>query len=729
MNPWRRMAQQMKRRLRRESPEATAARARKLLIATGDEARNRADWPAAIKAYAAALAMDSGDAALHVQHGHALKEDGRAAEAELAYRAAIAVRPNHADAYLHLGHMLKVRGDPAGALDAYAQVLAHAPENVAARQELTAAGAHDRIPRPFFSRGAVASRLAGLEGAVDRTLRELEDWRAASVLPVEAYGMFRDAYGAPPPPPMGDPIGGVTVLVDARTATPAEARVTLHSLLDQRERRWRAVVLASGLIRQHPVASLAAQDSRIVFVGKGADAGPGAAGEEPAATLLISAGTHLDLDALGWLRYALDRTGAPAVRCDHDHYRLHWRRGLVHLDPALQSPAVSPEPWAAPAAVMVKDFEGLGLDAGASGGAGARLDALRRAATHGAAAHLPRILASVPVPSEPAVMAAPVSDPPAGSGNGPRLRVIIPTRDEAALLEACVDSLRSLAAAPDRLQILVLNNRSQAAETLALLERWRAGGHAEVRDVDEPFNWARFNNQAAGGEDTDILVFANNDMEMLTPGWDDILRARLARPEVGVVGVRLLYPDRSIQHAGIALGGHDGRPVHEGLGEPGDNPGPLGRWRQERPAAAVTGAFMAIAADVFRRAGGFDERLAVAYNDLDLCFKVRSLGLQVLYVPAIELVHHESKTRGQNDNPEKIAWDDGELHDLFARWGEAMFHDPGVNPHWVGGPGRRFDGLRDLSPRQILESLDNSARDNPWRLEARTDGGRLAGDG
>lgn len=724
MTGWRRMVRQVRRRLRRESPEAASARARRLLIATGDEARNRADWPAAVRAYATALAMDPGDAPLHVQHGHALKEDGRAAEAEVAYRAAVAARPDHADAYLHLGHMLKVRGERAAALDAYAQVLAHAPDNVAARQELIAAGAHDRIPRPFFSRAAVTSRLAGLEGAVDRTLRELEEWRAASVLPVEAYGMFRDAYGGPPPPPTDGPEGGVTVLVDARTVTPAEARTTLHSLLDQRDPRWRAAVLASASIAQHPVASLASQDARIVFTPDGAT------GEGTAPVLLVSAGTHLDPDALGWLRHALARTGAAAVCCDHDHYRLHWRRGLVRLDPALQSPAGPSGPGSTPAAILVRDSRVLGLDP-RTGGIAARQEALERARAVGSVAHLPRILASVPLPSEPPAAPPPATTAPAvapSSGGEGRLRVIIPTRDEAALLEACVDSLRSLAAAPDRLHVLVLNNRSQAAETLALLERWRVDGHVEIQDADEPFNWARLNNRAAEGEGADILVFANNDMEMLTPGWDDIVRARLARAEVGAVGVRLLYPDRSIQHAGIALGGHDGRPVHEGLGERNDDPGPLGRWRQERPVAAVTGAFMAVTSDVFRRAGGFDERLAVAYNDLDLCFKVRSLDLQVLYVPAVELIHHESKTRGLNDSPEKIAWDDAELHDLFERWGDALFHDPGVNPHWVGGPGRRFDGLRDLGLRQILESLDNSAQDNPWRIEART-GGERSPDG
>lgn len=727
MTSWRAMVRQVKRRLRRQSPEAAAARARRVLIATGDEARNRADWPAAIRAYAAALAMDPGDAPLHVQHGHALKENGRAAEAEVAYRAAIAARPDHADAYLHLGYMLKVRGEQAAALDAYLQVLIHAPENVAARQELIAAGAHDRIPRAFFSRAAVASRLAELEGAVDRTLRELEEWRASSILPIEAYGLFRDTYGGPPPPPVCDLEGGVTVMVDARNATPAEVRITLNSLLDQRETRWRAAVLAAEPIAQHPVASLASQDSRIIFTQDDAHAGPDAS-EATAPILMISAGTHLDPNALGWLHYALSRTDAPAVCCDHDHYRLHWRKGLVHLDPALQSPAVSPEPGGAPAVVMAQGRLAPNLDARTSGGADARLEALRRASTSGSVAHLPCILASVPVPTDPPVKIASSVANSHETHGASRLKVIIPTRDEAALLQVCVDSLKVLASAPEQLDILVLDNRSQSQETLDLLERWRATAYVDIHDMDEPFNWARFNNQAAGGEDADILVFANNDMEMLTQGWDDIVRARLARPEVGAVGVRLLYADRSIQHAGIALGGHGGRPVHEGLGERNDNPGPLGRWRQERPVAAVTGAFMAITSKVFRRTGGFDERLAVAYNDLDLCFKVRSMGLQVLYVPAVELIHHESKTRGLNDNSEKIAWDDAELHDLFKRWGDAIFHDPGVNPHWVGGPGRRFDGFRDLSLRQILQSLDNSARDNPWLIEART-GDVIAGSG
>ena len=125
---------------------------------------------------------------------------------------------------------------------------------------------------------------------------------------------------------------------------------------------------------------------------------------------------------------------------------------------------------------------------------------------------------------------------------------------------------------------------------------------------------------------------------------------------------------------------------------------------------------MAVDRLFFEQVGGFNERLAVAYNDIDLCLRARAAGKVVLYDPAIEAIHHESKTRGRNDDSAKVAWDDAELGELYREWGAEILSDPGKNPHWVSALSRVFDGYRDLSLSQVLGSLDRSIRANPWSV-------------
>jgi GT2 family glycosyltransferase len=125
---------------------------------------------------------------------------------------------------------------------------------------------------------------------------------------------------------------------------------------------------------------------------------------------------------------------------------------------------------------------------------------------------------------------------------------------------------------------------------------------------------------------------------------------------------------------------------------------------------------MACRRDTFEALGGFDERLAIAYNDIDFCLKARELGLKVLFAADVELVHHESRTRGQNDSEEKVAWDNAELAEMYARWKSWLFHDPSYNPQWINSVNRPYDGTRDLPPSRILAHLDASASANPWAI-------------
>jgi len=125
---------------------------------------------------------------------------------------------------------------------------------------------------------------------------------------------------------------------------------------------------------------------------------------------------------------------------------------------------------------------------------------------------------------------------------------------------------------------------------------------------------------------------------------------------------------------------------------------------------------MACWRETFEAVGGFDERLAIAYNDIDFCLKLRERGLKVLYAAEIELIHYESRTRGQNDSAEKVAWDDAELADIHAKWGPWLFHDPSYNPQWANTVNRPYDGIRDLPMSCILAHLDASSSANPWTI-------------
>lgn len=714
------------------APKAPPAPTASTHMVAGDEARERGEWSEAVGHYAAALALAPDNIAIHVQHGHALKEAGRPLEAEGAYRSAIAARPQDPDAYLHLGHALRAQGRTTEAINVFAEALRHDPDFMPARQILIAMGERRRLPHASMGRAATAESLATISDTLRKSVEAVETWINISTFPVEAYHAFRSAYPIQPPPKTEDETATtpLLVIVDARAAAPSALRATLASLEDQRDSNWRAAIRAPLALQNHPIGSTAFRDQRIRFIGmEVSDLQAAFEAHPPSPVILTSAGAHFDGQALSWFRYASLRTEAAAAFADHDHYEDHWRIGRVHLQPALQAAPdrddiiTNSHP---PAAVILQPTLLPALLSAATLGTSEQIRAILLAAVDlGSLAHLPRILTSRPYETQDETRAVgDVLAPPQPHAQSARdashrqsLIVVIPTRDQPALLSACVESLIAKADHPERVNILILDNRSTNPETLTTLQDLAQGERVEVRAMDEPFNWARFNNQAVLGSNHDILVFANDDTRMMTEGWDSILETLLDRPDVGLIGARLLYPDLTLQHAGLVLGAHDGRPSHEGVGLPAMMDGPLGRWRRQRGAAAVTGAFMAIQRNVFEDIGRFDETLTIAYNDIDLCLKVRAAGKSVLYAPAIELIHHESKTRGLNDNVEKITWDDAELADLYQRWGQAMMTDPGRNPHWTGVPDNPFEGLRDLSPTQVLAHLDASAAPQPWRVQ------------
>jgi tetratricopeptide (TPR) repeat protein len=709
-------------------PASTPVRSAEALardeIARGDLARDRRDWAAAAQAYVAALDHQPGAAHIRIQLGHMLKQAGRLDEADAAYRLAAEAAPFDADPWLHRAHVLKELDRNEEAIDAFVEALRRDPAASGARDELISAGARSRLPNAVYGPRRSVEDLAVVGRSLDASLAALRDLAQVSTYPLEAYDAFRRAHPVAPPP-LASEVQAPIVVIEAIGASAAALGRTLDSLLDQTVGGWTALVRSDTAMQEHPVASLQSLYPRIVFAGTETGSIRDALAGAPGAGILVApAGVVLAPTALAWFSAAALRTGAQAVYADHDYHQDHWRLGPLHLEPAFQSMpdaddlATNPRP---PVVVLVSKARSedlvralsAGLDSAALGRA-----LILAAQAAGGVAHLPRILSSVWLGSSVADGPAPLARPHTAVDDASRILVIVPTRDQSVLLEACVHSLQACADRPHLLDILILDNRSVEPETHDQLAILAAREGIEVRTVDEPFNWARLNTEATRAGTQPLIVFANNDVEAIMPGWDSIVRKELSGPDVGVIGARLLYGDKTLQHGGVVLGVYEGRTLHEGVGAGPLEDGPMGRYRRTRPAAAVTGAFMAVRREVFERLGGFDSRLAIGYNDIDFCLRVRAEGLKVLYVAELTLVHHESRTRGLNDSTDKIAWDDTELKRLFTTWGGALFSDPGVNPHWGSAQGRPMDGYREPTLRQILAWLGQSARPKPWALEA-----------
>lgn len=268
----------------------------------------------------------------------------------------------------------------------------------------------------------------------------------------------------------------------------------------------------------------------------------------------------------------------------------------------------------------------------------------------------------------------PLPEPP------PRVSVIIPTRDRAELLEVSLRGLFEATDYPD-IEVVVVDNGSVEPRTRALFDAYVADRRLRVIAVPGPFNFSDLSNRGAAAANGPVLLFLNNDVEVIEPGWLRELVSIALDPEIGAVGAKLLYPDRTLQHGGIVLG-IGGVAGHSHLGLPDADPGYFARMVLAQEVSAVTGACLAMRAAVFAEVGGFDATdLAVAFNDVDLCLRVRAAGYRIVWTPHARLVHHESKSRGAEDTPEKRARFETEVRVMQDRWGSQLRADPYYNPN------------------------------------------------
>ena len=263
-----------------------------------------------------------------------------------------------------------------------------------------------------------------------------------------------------------------------------------------------------------------------------------------------------------------------------------------------------------------------------------------------------------------------------------KVSVIMPTRDHGEDVDRALASIFARAAAYPDFELLLIDNGSQDRASLAAFARW-AQNEPRVRVVryDVPFNFARINNFGVERTDGAYLLFLNNDTEVLSDDWMAAMVEQAQRPSIGAVGAKLLYPDGTVQHAGVVtgIGGVAGH-AHKYADASGG--GYFNTLRTTNNYSAVTAACMMVRREAFARAGGFDEALAVAFNDVDLCLKLRALGLYNVYLAHVELIHHESKSRGYDHaDPRKRARFFAERRVMEERWGTAERADPHYSPH------------------------------------------------
>jgi O-antigen biosynthesis protein len=262
----------------------------------------------------------------------------------------------------------------------------------------------------------------------------------------------------------------------------------------------------------------------------------------------------------------------------------------------------------------------------------------------------------------------------------PMISIIIPTRNKVDLVRMCVESIREKSTYKNY-EILLMDNGSDDPEALAYFaEQARTDNFRVIRD-DSPFSYSAINNLGASQARGEVLCFLNNDIEVIAHDWMEELVSQACRPGIGAVGAKLLYPNTTIQHAGVVLGiggwaGH----AHKGFSLYAH--GYVGRASLASNFSAVTGACMAVQKKHFDQVGGFDDvNLKVACNDVDLCLKFIEAGLRNLFTPHALLFHHESATRGYEDTPEKKARFQKEVDHMWKRWPQLMGNDPAYSPY------------------------------------------------
>lgn len=248
----------------------------------------------------------------------------------------------------------------------------------------------------------------------------------------------------------------------------------------------------------------------------------------------------------------------------------------------------------------------------------------------------------------------------------PLVSIIIPNKDEKETLKDCIESIRKKTEY-ENYEIIIVENNSTTEEIFQYYKELSQDPRIRLLRWKKEFNYSAINNYGVSHARGEYLIFLNNDVKIITPGWIKEMLGVCQRPEVGAVGVKLIYPDNTIQHAGcvIGIGGIAG---HMFVDMPANRTGYLHKASILQDMSAVTAACMMMKRTAFEEAGGFTEKLAVAFNDVDLCLKVRKNEKLIVYDPYVQLYHMESKTRGTEDSTEKVRRFQEEIEYMRCQW-------------------------------------------------------------
>ncbi len=455
---------------------------------------------------------------------------------------------------------------------------------------------------------------------------------------------------------------------------------SLRSVLAQTDSNWRLILVTTGTI--------SVQDSRVQIVAAAPNA-PASDGY----VAVIHAGDQLAPAAVAALRLALEKEPrAGMIYSDEDVLDASGRR----RDPFFK-PDWSPETFRAMnymgnvtvfALPLVREVGGFRWELGEA----AVYDLAQRVTEKNVSIrHTPLVLYHSREPAGPSKVEAPRPCLALRArGDPPLISIIIPSKDQPRLLSRCVESV--LACKYTHQEILILDTGSITPESRQANDRLASQPGVRLLHWDELFNYSAINNFAVRHARGEVLTFLNDDTEVITPDWLERLAEHALRPNVGAVGAKLLYSDKTIQHAGIVLGIKNLVTGHLFQRAPDSAVGyPLGVTRN---VSAVTGFCLMMRRSVFDEVGGFEEQFAGDYNDVDLCLKVRQAGYEVIWTPHACLFHHECQTRGHIVNPKRHTQFAFERLLFLDRWGSVVergdpYYNPNLNHNAADGTLRR----------------------------------------
>ena len=265
----------------------------------------------------------------------------------------------------------------------------------------------------------------------------------------------------------------------------------------------------------------------------------------------------------------------------------------------------------------------------------------------------------------------------------PMISIIIPNKDHVGDLSRCIDSITEKSTY-ENYEIIVVENNSTQQETFAYYEQLKENHKVRLVTYKGDFNYSAVNNLGASCARGEYLLLLNNDTQVITVNWIEELLMYAQREDVGAVGAKLYYEDRTIQHAGVvlALGAHR-TAGHSHYGQHRDNLGYMGRLCYAQNVSAVTGACLLVRKSLFEKVGGLDEDFAVSLNDVDFCLKLRELGYLNVFTPFAELYHFESKSRGLDDSGERAQRYNRESERFRSKWKKVLEEgDPYYNPNF-----------------------------------------------